>query len=71
MFLLNAWKEPQKGVWKTNRKKRLAESISNSLNFAKNRFHHSRFPANFLKVFKKRRTVALWQKLTRIKSDLV
>ena len=27
--------------------------------FPENGFHHSRFPANFLKVFKKRRTAAL------------
>ena len=32
----------------------LPESILNNLNFPKNGFHHSRFPANFLKSFKKR-----------------
>ena len=49
----------KKDLWKTDRKTPLPESIFNNLNFSKNGFHHSRFPANFLKVFKKRRTAAL------------
>ena len=36
-------------------KKPLPESILNNLDFPKNVFHHRRFPANFLKVFRKRR----------------
>ena len=51
----------RKGVRKTDRKTPLPESILNTLNFPKNGLHysHSRFPAIFLKVFKKLRTVAL------------
>ena len=53
----------RKGVRKTDRKTPLPESILNNLNFPKHGFHHSRFPANFLKVFIKRRTAALQQNL--------
>ena len=47
-----------KGVWKTDRKRLLPESILNNFSCAKNGLHHSGFPANFLKVFKKRQTAA-------------
>ena len=40
-------------VQKTDRKTPIPES------FPENGFHHSRFPANFPKVLKKRRTAAL------------
>ena len=44
-----------------DRKTPLPESILNNLNFVKNGFHHSRFPANLpCKVFKKRRTAAFY-----------
>ena len=49
----------KKGVRKTDRKTPLPESILNTLNFPKNGLHHSRFPAIFLKFFKKLRTIAL------------
>ena len=58
-FLLNIWKQQQKGARRTDTKKPLPESILNNLNCPKIGFNQSRFPANFLKVFKKRWTAAL------------
>ena len=43
----------------TNKKRTLPESTLNNLNVPINGFHHSRFPIDFLKVFKKRRAAAL------------
>ena len=58
MFLLNFWKQPLKGVLKTDRKMPVAESIFKNYNFTKNGCHWRRFSAYFLKLFKKRRTAA-------------
>ena len=60
-----------KKVFRKLIKKPLPESILNNLSFPKNCFHHRRFPAYFLKVFRKRRTAALYQNLTRTKPFLV
>ena len=49
----------KKDVWKTDRKTPVSESILKKLNFTQNGLHYSRFPAKFLKVFKKRLTAAL------------
>ena len=40
-------------IWETDRWTPVVESILKNLNFTKNGLHHSRFAANFLKVFKK------------------
>ena len=48
-----------KNVRETDKKTPLAESILKYLNFTENCLHSSRFPANFLKVFRKRRTAVL------------
>ena len=57
-FMFNVYKEPWKGVRKTDRKTSLLETILNKLNVSENGFHYSRFPTNFLKAFKKRLTAA-------------
>ena len=58
-FLFNVWKQPQKGVQKTDRKTSLPEFILNNLNFPRNGLYHRRFHENFLKDFRKRRAAAL------------
>ena len=70
MFLLNFWKQPLKGVLKTDRKMPVTESIFKNYNFTKNSRRQRRFSAYFLKVLKKRRTAAS-QNLTRAKSFFI
>ena len=51
-FLFNVWKQPQKGVRKTDRKTPVAELYLKSWNFTDNGLNHRRFPAEACQLSK-------------------
>ena len=69
-FLFNIWKQPSKGVRKTDSKTPSSQAILKNWNFTSHSLHYRRFPANILKAFKKHRSAVL-KNSTRAKSFLV